>query len=379
MSTTSSTLTSCDNFLRIKTIADLVNSRDALAEGHPDIADVSFSASIEEALDILLASHVHALPVYIKNCKRPSPETETPEDKEHFKKKSYVNLISIFDIVDYVTKQNLFEGFQDAQELSAEQQRSQTEFLNRPVSAVLENSGPDSRLKTFLFRDTIESAVRLFLDTGLHRAMVFDAPDGEVRIFSRRDIARYLLQNNDSLEQSILDQPAINLCGKLLLSPDPSTTCPRFKALTEESDQNPSTDYHQFTSNPYTIPMQTNALGGFCQIASKGVESVGIVDDDNALVAELSDTDLRGLTPKRAPELLKPVLMYLLSVHGAILKPYMIRRDFTVLQCLAGLVLTEADHAWVTDENDHPIGLITVGDALSAFCPVPSLKQGSEV
>ena len=93
------------------------------------------------------------------------------------------------------------------------------------------------------------------------------------------------------------------------------------------------------------------------------------VDSNGALVAEMSAADLRGLNPDRIQHLNRPVLVYLKTCQneGNVKQPLSCRTKFTLGQVLSGLVRNHGHRSWLVDEENRPIGCITLSDVLSLF------------
>ncbi|CAJ0768740.1 4102_t:CDS:2, partial [Entrophospora sp. SA101] len=100
------------------------------------------------------------------------------------------------------------------------------------------------------------------------------------------------------------------------------------------------------------------SLTAFKKMHQYGVEAVAIVNDGGSLVGEISAADLRGLNKDRLSDLKKPVIMFLKSTKGALIKPLICHQKFTLSQVMASIVHNKAHRAWVVDENDIPIGYV---------------------
>lgn len=112
-------------------------------------------------------------------------------------------------------------------------------------------------------------------------------------IVTQSDLVRYLLlefQDQDSRDalENILSVPSIKV-----------SFLNRWKLSSE--------------TKPYVVavPRTFSALNSYRWLNLHGICSVAIVDEDHRLIANLSGSDLRGLTPNNLECLLDPVFEYL--------------------------------------------------------------------
>lgn len=91
------------------------------------------------------------------------------------------------------------------------------------------------------------------------------------------------------------------------------------------------------------------------------------LDANDALVAEMSAADLRGLNPDRFQDLTRPVMVYLKTSQGGLRRPLSCRAKFSLGQILSGVVRSHAHRSWLVDEEEKPVGCITLSDILSVF------------
>jgi len=82
----------------------------------------------------------------------------------------------------------------------------------------------------------------------------------------------------------------------------------------------------------------------------------------------MSAADLRGVNPSRIRDLNRPVLVYLKSLQdGELERPLSCRPQFSLGQLLSGLALNHGHRSWLIDDEDRPIGCISLSDVLSVF------------
>lgn len=140
------------------------------------------------------------------------------------------------------------------------------------------------------------------------------------------------------------------------------------------------------------VPAELTTVKAFATMHANRVSSVGIVSHAKcgALVASLSASDLRGLLPQEFSALSLPVLQFLnakASLAGYHhtksatsnswgLKGAEILKNVSVATCTPGSTLEEVinilanDHlhrVYVVDENERPVGIITLTDVLKTL------------
>lgn len=173
-------------------------------------------------------------------------------------------------------------------------------------------------------------------------------PNG--RLLSQTDVVRYLLANNHELG-AILDIHADQIAGHAL----------KYQEAIDADE------IDQLKKNPITITIQDHALKALQLMASSHASSIAVVDSTGALVAEMSAADLRGINPDRFKDLTKPVMVFLKSSKDNLRRPLSCRPRFSLGQIMSGVVRTHAHRSWLVDDEDQPVGCITLSDILSVF------------
>ena len=119
----------------------------------------------------------------------------------------------------------------------------------------------------------------------VHRLAIFDEKGEVTRVFSMSDAVRYLALRSDDmggLEDMTLAELGLGQDTERLVTVDPS--CP--------------------------------AVEAFARMCRKGVSGVGVLDKTQGLIANLSASDLRGVTPEHFTMLGLPVAEFLALLHG---------------------------------------------------------------
>ena len=148
-----------------------------------------------------------------------------------------------------------------------------------------------------------------------------------------------------------------------------------------------------------SVPASMVALRAFASMATAGVSAAGVTSAaDGPLVANLSTSDLRGLTPSTWGMLALSVSEFLLQKNGeaatvtelreaggvlvgrvsesgctdpqeeatiaAMVPLHFVRPSTTFGELLSKFDALSVHHLWVLDENHHPVGVVTPTDVL---------------
>jgi len=126
--------------------------------------------------------------------------------------------------------------------------------------------------------------------------------------------------------------------------------------------------------NREVISMSVNAqaIQAFYLMHVNKVSAVAIVDEKGTLVANLSASDIRGLTPKLFPALVKPCTNYLIGRYGHVKSPITCRLTSSLQSVIMKLSLYRLHRLWIVDEKEKPIGLITLTDVMKMISEIPT-------
>ncbi|KAG0018083.1 hypothetical protein BGZ81_010401 [Podila clonocystis] len=318
------------SFLATQTVANVLEAK----QKDTPLIDIHVTSTVEKVFETLLSNDILSVPVYriFNNVK------------------DYVAIIDTYDLLSSIEE----HGF-DADTVP----KPTIEFLNMPVAILVGMTKNSSKL------------IELFTKHHVHRILVLDTipvrtddnddidealeamprqqPKG--RLVSQTDVIRFLLEHNHQLG-SILDLQADHVAGHAL----------KYAAeyLDEESQQ-------KLKQQPASITIQSQAWIALQKMSTMRASSVAIVDANGALVAEMSAADLRGLNPDRFQDLTRPVMVYLKTSQGGLHRPLSCRAKFSLGQILSGVVRSHAHRSWLVDEEEKPVGCITLSDILSVF------------
>ncbi|KAG0165865.1 hypothetical protein DFQ28_008185 [Apophysomyces sp. BC1034] len=297
-------------FVSSKTVANVL----AKVKPPPNrqVVDLPATATMEEALDLLLAEDILSVPVYrLEN-----------------NQKIYITIVSVLDLLKlFVSQASLTDP----------------NVLLKPISEAIGQTAESSTLVTVRVTDSLSYILDLFSQRGAHRVLV-QAEEGPI-LLSQMDVIRYLHSHNHHLGR-ILDISAPTIISRS-----------RTRRGVPENGE------------PVTsITFKSTALDAFLKMAhNPRITALPIVDDDETFVGDLSPQDLRGLNRDRFDALAKPVVMYLKFSHGDIYPAFTCHSRFTLSQLMASMVLRKAYRLWLCDDTGHVEGIITLSDILGAF------------
>jgi len=117
----------------------------------------------------------------------------------------------------------------------------------------------------------------------------------------------------------------------------------------------------------------TSALDAFALMDAEGVSALGVCDDAYRIVANVSASDLRGLTPDALHRLALPVVEFLRvqrgDAHGGSgygdVRVVSCGVDDTVGRVVELLVTYGIHHAYVCSADGHPLAMVTPNDILA--------------
>ncbi|KAG0284347.1 hypothetical protein BGZ96_011282 [Linnemannia gamsii] len=332
-------------FLATHTVADVLEQK----KQDLDLIDIQVTATVEKVFETLLANDILSVPVYRKFNNR----------------KDYVAIVDAFDLLSTLEEQGL----------SSESVTGlNTEFLSMPVAILVGMTKGSSKLWTCQPSLPLTQLIELFTKHRVHRILVLedipirtDQADSEEntameqaqqarkpsagRLVSQTDVIRYLLEHNHELG-SILDISADGIAGH---------------ALTYAEEYLDEATASKLKRAPVSITIQSQAWDALQKMSTSHATCVAIVDSDGGLVAEMSAADLRGINPNRIQDLHRPVLVYLKACQGNLKRPLSCRVKFSLGQLMSGVVRNHAHRSWLVDEEDRPVGCITLSDILAVF------------
>ena len=121
---------------------------------------------------------------------------------------------------------------------------------------------------------------------------------------------------------------------------------------------------------------ETKAVDAFARMHFECVSALGVCDASGALVANVSASDLRGLTPERLDALASDVLDFVAGEERRktagedATEPVTCLASETVHDVVGRMVARRVHHVYVCDEQRRPVAMITPNDVLGVLADV---------
>jgi len=185
-------------------------------------------------------------------------------------------------------------------------------------------------------QDTLETAMKT-LNQQKRSAMVLlkreNTSTYEYKLLSQMDIVRFLFKKIDKTGCNVTIQD-LEIAGNSVVS----------------------------------ISSKEQAVNGFQKMYKDQIGAVAIVDDRSGkLVANLSASDLRGISYQTIAGVKLPVLDFLEMMTGKkVSKPIFCMPNDLLLDVLSKIILHNIHRVWVTDTERKPIGVVTLTDIINA-------------
>ncbi|KAI8144106.1 hypothetical protein BJV82DRAFT_667943 [Fennellomyces sp. T-0311] len=288
-------------FIESKTVANVL--AEVKTSTTRQLVDLPSTATMEEALSVLLAEDILSVPVY---------QLEEGQKK-------YLTIVSVLDLLRLLND------------------NTDPSSLMKPLQDAVGRTTESSQLVSVRPSDSLYYVMELFSTHTAHRVLVLQE---QPVLLSQMDVVRYLQSQNHKL-------------GSIL---DLTTPTVVEHARSRRGD-------HPLAALNY----RHTAMDAFMQLAQSRVGALAIVDDEDDMVGELSAENLRGLNQERFASLQKPVVMYLKESQGDLYPPLTCHDRFTLSQLMTAFVLRKAHRLWWVNEQGHVKGVITLSDFLGTF------------
>lgn len=106
----------------------------------------------------------------------------------------------------------------------------------------------------------------------------------------------------------------------------------------------------------------------FRLLGDEYVTALPIVDKESGkLLANMSASDLRGLTVPKLRFLNETVETFLTAQMGGIRAPVSVKSSATLAQVIQLVVENNIHRVWLTDDKEKPVGVVTLTDIISVF------------
>jgi CBS domain-containing protein len=276
------------------------------------ISDIlQYKAQLPDFSKLLVSVHEHDSLGHVMNTLRSENIQGVPVYKNVSHGRDYIGIIGIDQILAWTLFQKVFDTMmQEGQSEAAifTQVVEETNLLfHTPIGELLDRN---SARWCFHSSDCARDLLHSLTKGDLHRVLVInddealeDAVCDRAQILctkccavviTRADLTRFIWDHYQSEKgapfwREFLDQPALRIAFS------------HRKALGLEP-------------MIVTMPLSTTALQTFRALYSKNVSAIALVDKGGSFAANVSKSDLRGLTPENLEELMKPVFQYLETI-----------------------------------------------------------------
>jgi len=224
---------------------------------------------------------------------------------------------------------------------------------------------------------TWASEVSLRFTTPIYRAIDFCGRDPVVTVnestrlsevisaYFRRGVKRVLVQNATSNIVGILTQSdAVNFIKKIMGNNPRSDLGKLGSRHLRDLD---------FTKKVICIQETSNLLSAFQMIVANRVTSVAVIDDNGALKGNVSSTDFQNINSGNFQGLATNLKAYLT------VNPVMATRETSFLGALQLIQDGKVHRIYVVDDNDVPIGLLSMTDILRVVSDQFKFEQTSSM
>jgi len=298
----------------------------ALAVYTRPIIYIESGASVDQALHMMKQNNILSLPVF------------DPVGSQ------FIGILHMEDLLNYIA----FFNFKDG--------KLSDTFENgkKPVSDIIGLAPEGKKIWITDVTDSVNDVMEA-MTKGVHRMLVrlplreppenirpgFPETFSEIRLVAQKDVVRFLAER---------------LEGK-------SLHCLRLNV------DRPINELNLTWSKVLTMRDNESAIEGFQKMAREHMSALGIVDEKGELVANLSASDLRGLTSNLIHRLMMNVLDFLKESHRGNVPPVISVTDrYTVREIMTKMLAFNVHRIWIIDGyNMKPIGVMTLTDIISLF------------
>ncbi|KAJ3037640.1 hypothetical protein HDV00_001445 [Rhizophlyctis rosea] len=314
-----------------------------------DIVAVHEEETLEDVLTLLRDANVLAVPVW--------------KESDDGGGRVYTGIVSVYDILAWTVFQKVFDDLSPTDvdqyfEKYGAAMEEQHEYFHTKVKTLVSTSyaSESIMLHSHLPISQLISALTLVQH---HRVLVIDddaqgsdqKPGSRITICTQTDAVRYLLSRLDKGESGKMEDGVWGMsCGKV------SDVAGRGKGKAI-----------------ITVPDTSSALEAFRIMHNNQVTAIAIVNAEGQIEANISGSDLRGITSCSLEPLLDKMWDFLetgTKRKADQLKPDQLRAvpPETTLEAAVRMMLEARIHrVWIVDDSEQPIGVVTLPDALTMF------------
>jgi len=299
------------------TLGELIFDKNALIQ-------VSSETTVEDAAKMMKKHNIISAPVFDSS------------------KGQYIGIIDMFEIMRF-TAVGFFE-----ESIFKDDLFTKFEFSKETVGDLVQKSQRCQRILSYEGSEPIIAAIRNLGELD-HRALVRTVDDKSFqkvyRIITQTDLVRFIQKHEGKL-QKYLD-----------------------KRIDELGLANP------LGTPTVCITTKDKAVVGFYKMFYNKVNAVAVVDESGKLVANLSCSDLRGLSSDTIQYVRLPPLSFIQSMTGEKpSRPITCRVKDHLNLVIDQMVSANVHRVWITDSAEKPIGVVTLTDVLRCFADVHQSK-----
>jgi len=308
--------------MALQTSLSRVSIGQVIAQKH-ELIQVHSDTPLSDCLKKLNENHILAVPVF---------------NSEQGK---YIGILDMFDIMRF-TALGFFEDRMYNDKLFEE-----FSFAEETAEDLIDKSAHSQKVFMLSWKESLLDAMTLMNGHKLPRILVrfptkiYDKEEKmsgyTLRNLSQVDIVKYLFENLPQLFDVKISQ---------------------LKEL-----------YGQPLEHTTSICVHQPALEGFLKMFDNEITSVAVIEDTNSkIVANLSASDLRGLTVDRLKLVKLPVLEFLKQTQGDRKEGVITcTLEETVKEAMRKITQFEVHQVWIADESGKPIGVITLSNIIELF------------
>uniref|UniRef100_A0A7S2U1L1 CBS domain-containing protein n=2 Tax=Lotharella oceanica TaxID=641309 RepID=A0A7S2U1L1_9EUKA len=267
------------------------------------------------------------------------------DDREKF-----IAIVSISDIVRAIVMDKSFDKFASGrvrpQEKDIRALLKQSTVFRRTISTMVGNTEESKTFRVFDEKTSFSHLFRHF-SQGFHRALVMRREGEGGCLISQSDCVRFIYKK--MMEESGKEEVE-NLARKPL------------------SELGVLYNVHALS-----IKDTETALAGFRKMlrwrafSKWNLGAIPVVDKKGRVVANLSESDLRGADRASFVDLLKPVVEYLRTTHGSVRTPVAATGATTFSEAIRTILDEKIHRLWIVNKDGDPIGVVSLSDIISKF------------
>ncbi|KAJ1555955.1 hypothetical protein HK405_009933 [Cladochytrium tenue] len=340
-----------------------------------------------------------------------APQPGTHKRHAHQQRGPSFGIVSIYDILAWTVFQKLFDKLELEEQFPAkktEERFKQWLEVEEDIAAYFETAigelvgyTSESAVSwTLRSTDPVSSLLQMLSTPPYHRVLVVDVdaaaasldldtpsdpvPGSSVVIVTQTDVLRWLMDVREKVAptaMNVLFSAPLAAVDALARSKPirradmdaNQVAAAQSKGLHSGEDNVPQAEAPT-RQRVVSVPTSFSALAAFRLMYVHRVTAVAVVDDRGRLCANLSASDLRGLTADRASLdfLLRPSFEFLESRHrrpDAIKADQLLSRpDFVSMgSAAADAVAAHLHRVWIVDPSEHPRACVTLSDMLAFF------------